>query len=316
MKSKGDQSKGNIKQQPEKQGNTYKEIQCHYHPNEKLKYFCKKPDCLQPLCKICLDIHIEEHQEQNDTKDVISYQKCLSEVSKKMSDNLEYFSDKIGQLHNYIDRIINFQCPQNWMNLIQTSENQIIDLIKSYFSNLKSYLFSTTPEINKLYSAQDRLIICSTRLDQLKSELENLKNENSVTQIILYYQGDVEKLNNKYLQYLEQTFDELKQIDFSTINAPKILINHNKLNNLLELLNEYINYEQQQEVQEEQEVQVEQDQYDEEPQIDQSDQREQTIQNDQSEREEEQPIDIIIAQEELSDQNEYPQQSNEEDLEY
>ncbi|CAD8160469.1 unnamed protein product [Paramecium octaurelia] len=307
MKTKGEQTKGNAKQQPQKQSNTYKEVQCYYHPNEKLKYFCKKPDCLQPLCKICLDIHIEEqHQEKNDTKGVVSFEKCLAEVSKKMSDDLEYFLDKIGQLHNHIDRIINFQFPQNWMNLIQSSETQIIDLIRSYFSNLKQYLFSTSPEVNKLYSAQDRLMVCSKRVDQLRSELENLKNENSITQLILFYQGDVEKLNNKYLQYLEQIFDELKQINFQTINAPKILINHNKLSDLMGLLNQYINYEQEEQEQENEE----------EPQIDYEEQGERMTQNEQSEREEEQPIDIIMAQEQLSEKNEYGLQSNDEDLEY
>ncbi|CAK80337.1 unnamed protein product (macronuclear) [Paramecium tetraurelia] len=307
MKTKGDQNKGNTKQQPQKQINTYKEIQCYYHPNEKLKYFCKKPDCLQPLCKICLDIHIEEaHQESNDTKEVVSYEKCLAEVTKKMSDNLAYFLDQIGQLNNHIDRIINFQCPQNWMSLIQSSETQITDLIRSYFSNLKSYLFSISPEVSKLYSAQDRLIVCSKRVDQLRSELENLKSENSVTQLILFYQGDVEKLNNRYLQYLEQTFDELKQINFQSINAPKILINHNKLNDLMELLNQYINYEQEYEEQEKEE----------EPQIGYEEQRDRMTQNEQSEREEEQPIDIIMAQDKLSEKNEYGLQSNDEDLEY
>ncbi|CAD8080361.1 unnamed protein product [Paramecium sonneborni] len=311
MKTKEKQKVNTTQQpQPQQQQILYqKEIQCHYHPNEKLKYFCKKSDCIQPLCKICLDIHIEEHQEQNDTKQVVSYEKCLAEVSKKMSDNLEQFQDKIGQLHNHIERIINFQFAQNWMSLIQSSENQIIDLIRSYFNNLRSYLFSISPEINKVYSAQDRLLVCSKRLDQLKQELENLKNENSVTQLILYYQGDVEKLNNKYYQYLEQIFEDLKQIDYSNIKAPKIEINHNKLNNFLEVLNQYINYEKQQEEQEvEQEQKIEQDnEVEEEGMVDNVK---------QEVTEEEEPIDLIMGEEELSDKHLNDYQSNEEEQEY
>ena len=34
-------------------------INCAYHPKERITNFCKDPDCLLPLCPKCIKIHTE-----------------------------------------------------------------------------------------------------------------------------------------------------------------------------------------------------------------------------------------------------------------
>lgn len=37
------------------------EVNCAFHPNEKITNFCKNSECLLPLCPKCIKIHTEEH---------------------------------------------------------------------------------------------------------------------------------------------------------------------------------------------------------------------------------------------------------------
>ncbi len=42
----------------------YKPKNCAFHPKEQIFNFCKKPECLLPLCPSCIKIHTEEHRSE------------------------------------------------------------------------------------------------------------------------------------------------------------------------------------------------------------------------------------------------------------
>lgn len=42
-----------------------KNIKCAYHSNENIVNFCRKSECLLPMCPTCIKIHSKEHMSEN-----------------------------------------------------------------------------------------------------------------------------------------------------------------------------------------------------------------------------------------------------------
>ncbi|CAD8191776.1 unnamed protein product [Paramecium octaurelia] len=193
-------------------------VSCHYHPDQFIQNFCKNPDCLLPLCPMCVTIHQDDHigQEYAPHFDLLGY--CLGEQYNKIVDICNLLGEDIEEVVELKNLVKNHREVQKKKFL--EAKEQFYKAIDTFMQNLENNLNSQSikqtdqllNEINQFHRlAYDRWFNMQGRLQKLNSE-KCLK-----TLIKSYRQSRPEDVYQRQhemtLQFVDSVKNDLDQVE-------------------------------------------------------------------------------------------------------
>ncbi|CAD8119829.1 unnamed protein product [Paramecium sonneborni] len=210
-------------------------VQCHYHPDQIIKNFCKHLDCLLPLCPQCVTIHQEDHNNLLQPSSFDHLTTCLTEQQNKIVDICNLMTNDIQNL-NELKIFIN-EHYKNQKNRFLEAKQSLYKLIDQYFQTHENTINTLTQKQTDLLFNQLNSYhrLAYEKWNHLQTRLQKLNSDKCLKTLIkCYKQSKPEDIYSQQHEMSIQFMDQIKtQLD-------KIQINPTKLQNILDSLSSYI----------------------------------------------------------------------------
>ncbi|CAD8182581.1 unnamed protein product [Paramecium octaurelia] len=210
-------------------------VQCHYHPDQFIQNFCKHLDCLLPLCPACVNIHQEDHNNQQYAPTFDHLSTCLTEQQNKIVDICNLLADDIQNVTE-LKTIIN-EHHKTQKNKFLEAKEKLYQSIDNYLSTLESTLNTQSQkQIDYLLNQVNQFHRLSyERWNHLQTRLQKLDSDKCLKTLIKCYKQS--KPEDIYSQQHEMSLQFTDQIK-AKLN--QIQINPTSLQNIMDQLHLYI----------------------------------------------------------------------------
>ncbi|CAD8099739.1 unnamed protein product [Paramecium primaurelia] len=193
-------------------------VSCHYHPDQYIQNFCKNPDCLLPLCPMCVTIHQDDHLGQDYAPhfDLLSY--CLGEQYNKIVDICNLLGEDIEDVVELKNLVKNHREVQKKKFL--EAKEQFYKAIDTFMQNLENNLNSQSikqtdqllNEINQFHR------LSYDRWNNMQGRLQKLNSEKCLKTLIKSYRQsrpeDVyQRQHEMTITFVDQVKNELDQVE-------------------------------------------------------------------------------------------------------
>ncbi|CAD8168456.1 unnamed protein product [Paramecium pentaurelia] len=232
--------------------NNMPRIQCYYHqdnPNNYIKYFCRQPECLMPLCDKCVQQHLTQYHTQTQSN-IIPFETILSEIYQNLAADCNEMCDQINKIQQLSERTTTDKLVgkkslyTNPTKLIESARDQVIAIVNNYFETLKTYLLTQIeeplPDINVKPAIKDLKL----KWEQNIKDLESINNPvASIEKVIEYCEEELRKKNDTILNEAEKL---IKMLETSTpqyrqygVDIPQLFVDPSFLPRFLWVLERY-----------------------------------------------------------------------------
>ncbi|CAD8161360.1 unnamed protein product [Paramecium pentaurelia] len=232
--------------------NNMPKIQCYYHqdsPNNYIKYFCRQPECLMPLCDKCVQQHLNQYHTQTQSN-IVPFETILSEIYQNLAADCNEMCDQINKIQSLserttTDKLVGKQSLQtNPIKLIESARDQVIAIVNNYFETLKTYLLTQIEEPLPDINVKPALKDLKVRWEQNIKDLESINNPvASIEKVIEYCEEELRKKNDTILNDAEKL---IKLLETSTpqyrqygVDIPQLFVDPSFLPRFLWVLERY-----------------------------------------------------------------------------
>ncbi|CAD8124107.1 unnamed protein product [Paramecium sonneborni] len=203
-------------------------VSCHYHPEQYIQNFCRHPDCLLPLCPICVTIHQDDHLQQDYAPqfDLLGY--CLGEQYNKIVDVCNLLGEDIEDVVELKNIVKNHREIQKKKFL--EAKEQFYKAIDTFMQNLENNLNSQSikqtdqllNEINQFHR------LAYDRWNNMQGRLQKLNSDKCLKTLIKSYRQsrpeDVyQRQHDMTIQFIDQVKNELDQVEIRPSQLQVIL---------------------------------------------------------------------------------------------
>ncbi|CAD8080359.1 unnamed protein product [Paramecium sonneborni] len=232
--------------------NNMPKIQCYYHqdsPNNYIKYFCRQPECLMPLCDKCIQYHLNQYHTQTQSN-IVPFETVLSEIYQNLAADCNEMCDQINKIQQLserttTDKLIGKQSLQTNPNkLIDSARDQVIAIVNNYFDTLKTYLLTQIEEPQSDLNVKPAIKDLKIRWEQNIKDLESINNpQASIEKVIEYCEEELRQKNDtilneadKLIKLLETATPQYRQYG---VDIPQLYIDPSFLPRFLWVLERY-----------------------------------------------------------------------------
>ncbi|CAD8204390.1 unnamed protein product [Paramecium pentaurelia] len=215
-------------------------VQCHYHPDQFIQNFCKHLDCLLPLCPACVNIHQEDHNNQQYAPTFDHLSTCLAEQYNKIVDICNLLSDDIQNVTE-LKTIIN-EHHKTQKNKFNEAKEKLYKSIDNYLQTLENTLNTQSQkQIDYLINQINQFHRLSyERWNHLQTRLQKLNTDKCLKTLIkCYKQSKPEDIYSQQHELSLQFTDQIKaQLDQIQINPSSLQIVMDQLHLYIQIVNE------------------------------------------------------------------------------
>ncbi|KAM3135308.1 hypothetical protein pb186bvf_012606 [Paramecium bursaria] len=201
-------------------------VECHYHKGQFIVNFCQAPQCIMPLCPICIQIHSQEHINEGSYPIFVSLETLLNEVfgvvqleASKFYHSFQDIKTHRGTFETNADRTI---------RKLRDIKVRIIEVVDQFFSGLENEIQHKQKKnvINQDRDANHLLRVIKDRLDSMNQMLSTLSSTKCLQAIIPYYTTTFHEDNQQYYLKIDEYINQ-----FPTVNS-EIYFDHGKASEL------------------------------------------------------------------------------------
>jgi len=207
------------------------------HENEKIISFCLTNNCWTPLCKECIQMHREYHEEANETVDLKPFLLAREETEKGIQKNLSQAEERINEIQKIILGDIN-QINQD-LESLSKSRALLLSLVNDYFNAVENeYKHLVVDKYRKKESLAQKTM---GELSSIKNKLNEHIKKIRVPDLCL---GIIENAHlSNYTLDIEKTFKSFLDVELEEKKC-QVRVCSEMIPNLRNKMKEYIKIEQ------------------------------------------------------------------------
>lgn len=147
-------------------------LQCPAHKEFEITNICISDGCVEPLCPLCVKIHVELHNEKRQPAHIETIHESRKFTAEKLESTLAQLQKEQRDLGLLVSK--NFQALwESQKGELDKARTKIYTIVESYFQVLEQQVLQNIEETHKL-SGDESVQILNEKLNFNVAELEKL----------------------------------------------------------------------------------------------------------------------------------------------
>ncbi|CAK68041.1 unnamed protein product (macronuclear) [Paramecium tetraurelia] len=178
--------------------NNLPQVECYYHKGYYISNMCRAPQCVIPLCPLCIHLHSKEHVNEGTYPVFESLEVLLNQASDHVNNELKKFTNSYYDIKKHVNT---FEVhAEKTIKRIREIKKRITDVVEQFFSGLENEVEHKQKKNvnNQERDARNLLQMIEERWSSMKQMLVTFQSSDCLTALIPYFTTTFQEDNQVY----------------------------------------------------------------------------------------------------------------------
>ncbi|CAD8096515.1 unnamed protein product [Paramecium primaurelia] len=178
--------------------NNLPQVECYYHKGYYISNMCRAPQCIIPLCPLCIHLHSKEHVNEGTYPVFESLEVLLNQASDHVNNELKKFTNSYYDIKKHVNT---FEVhADKTIKKIREIKKRIQDVVEQFFNGLENEVQHKQKKNvnNQERDAKHLLSMIEERWRSMKQMLNTFQSSDCLTALIPYFTTTFQEDNHVY----------------------------------------------------------------------------------------------------------------------